>query len=101
MRELRNVLEAAVWASGGQVITVDLLPSELRETSLAPSEADANAASDAPLTIPGTPSLQEAEAALIQRTVQSAGGNLTRAAQALHIAKSTLYAKMHQYGLRR
>lgn len=101
VRELRNVLEAAVWASGGQVITVDLLPSELRETSLAPSEADANAASDAPLTIPGTPSLQEAEAALIQRTVQSAGGNLTRAAQALHIAKSTLYAKMHQYGLRR
>jgi transcriptional regulator of acetoin/glycerol metabolism len=45
--------------------------------------------------------MAEGEEALIRRAITASEGNLTLAARKLHIAKSTLYAKIHRYGLRR
>jgi len=42
---------------------------------------------------------ETAEAALIQRTLASYGGNVTRAAQSLGISRTTLWRKKARYGL--
>ena len=46
-------------------------------------------------------SISESEANLIRRAITATRGNLTRAARELDIAKSTLYQKIKQYGLKR
>jgi DNA-binding NtrC family response regulator len=43
--------------------------------------------------------LQQVEAEAIRAAVSAEGGNLTRAALRLGIAKSTLYSKVASYGL--
>ncbi len=43
--------------------------------------------------------MQQVEAEAIRCAVSAEGGNLTRAALRLGIAKSTLYAKIASYGL--
>jgi transcriptional regulator of acetoin/glycerol metabolism len=94
VRELRNVIEAAVLLSDGPHLTRDDLPVELLEG------LDPEAAPAAPS--PGAVwSMAEGEEALIRRAITASEGNLTLAARKLHIAKSTLYAKIHRYGLRR
>ena len=45
--------------------------------------------------------MAEGEEDLIRRAIRASEGNLTLTARKLQIAKSTLYAKMHRYGLSR
>ena len=47
----------------------------------------------------GTITLMGAEKSAIMRAIAVHGGNLTRAAADLKIAKSTLYEKLRRYGL--
>ena len=44
-------------------------------------------------------SLDELERRACSEALQRCGGNVTRAAQALGVAKNTLYAKMRRFGL--
>jgi len=97
VRELRNVMEAAVLMSEGAPVQLAMLPPELQQAA-APKITPASAA--------GAPQasavrLDQAQAAAIRQAIATAGGNLTRAARQLGIAKSTLYAKMQVYGLSR
>ena len=93
VRELRNVIEAAVlMRPDGPLRAIDLGLDEPREPPADPHCAASADRGD---------SLAEGEEAQISRVIAGCGGNLTLAARRLGIAKSTLYAKMRRYGLRR
>jgi transcriptional regulator of acetoin/glycerol metabolism len=91
VRELRNVVESMLLVCDGDHLDVDMLPPELEDIAPTPNT---------PLTaITGGRRISEVEADLIRRTIADTGGNLTRAARQLAIAKSTLYQKLKDYGL--
>jgi len=96
VRELRNAMEAAVLVSEGLPIALSMLPPELQQ-------AVASEAAPPPVDLAKAAAvrLDEAQAIAIRQAIAAAGGNLTRAARQLGIAKSTLYAKMRAYGLSR
>jgi len=95
VRELRNVVEGMILLSEGDEITPDDLPVEISGMS-----------SNTALTVAdpqfGTvATLEESERLSIIMAIGRHGGNLTRAAESLGIAKSTLYQKMKRYNLDR
>ncbi|WP_231586419.1 sigma-54-dependent Fis family transcriptional regulator [Cupriavidus basilensis] len=97
VRELRNALEGSLLMADGGVITVDKLPLEIGAAAWQGDAARAEPAAAAP---PGAVySLEMAEAESIRRAVAYSGGNLTKTASHLGIAKSTLYQKIRKYGL--
>nr|WP_299380512.1 sigma 54-interacting transcriptional regulator [uncultured Halomonas sp.] len=86
VRELENVLEAAFYLGGSRLGTNDL-PETLRRGS--PS-------------IPGEPlkqTLMRAEREAIKKALAVCGGNRTRAARRLGIAKSSFYEKLARHSL--
>jgi NtrC-family two-component system response regulator AlgB len=90
VRELINVLERAVILAADNVITLDLLPEELRTvTSPAPTGPDDGS----------DESLEAAERRHIA-AVLSRHPTLDSAARALRIDPSTLYRKRERYGLK-
>jgi two-component system, NtrC family, response regulator HydG len=83
VRELRNVIERAVILCSSSMITSSDLPINLADR--------AGAISDLGFMIwPGT-SLKEVETELIARTLAFVGGNKTRAARMLGVARRSLY----------
>jgi transcriptional regulator of acetoin/glycerol metabolism len=94
VRELRNIIEGAVLVSEGAALTSLALPHDLLEAVAAGNGSTPAANAE-------VCSIAEGEEALIRRAISASGGNLTDAARQLHIAKSTLYAKMQRYGLSR
>lgn len=87
VRQLRNVIENLVLFSKGEEIDVDDLPPEFHT---AHSE-------DLSIAV-GTP-LDQVERRLIERTLISANGNRTRAAELLGISRRTLLRKIKELGL--
>lgn len=100
IRELRNVIEAAVLLSNGGPLTEELLPPELRGGMAADVSSGERAASRIDAQHHSS-TLDEAECEAIRRAIVAEHGNLTRAAKRLEIAKSTLYLKMQAFGLSR
>jgi len=82
VRELENVLQAAIALASGELITEDDL--RLHTDTLAPPAIDA------------TVSLDELERAHIERVLRSVDGNRTAAARVLGVDRSTLYRKMRR-----
>ncbi|WP_061291268.1 sigma-54-dependent Fis family transcriptional regulator [Azotobacter vinelandii] len=87
VRELRNVLEGMLLL-GGRRLTRDDLPDELRQSARLAAGA-----------VEGQ--LEEAEREVIRQAIERSRGNLTQAAKALGIAKSTLYLRLRKYGMSR
>jgi DNA-binding NtrC family response regulator len=90
VRELKNMVERALIESGGGNIG----PRHLRTLRMPPQAASA---------VPRTPALEsfplnlaEAEALLIRRAVEQAGGNVTQAARLLGIDRNKIYRKLAQ-----
>ena len=92
VRQLRNVIEAAVIMCNSQEIQPRHLPPDIREVEPIIGNEDS-----IPLTV-GT-SLQEAELALIKATLQKYNGNKSKVADVLGIGRKTLYRKMEEYGI--
>jgi DNA-binding NtrC family response regulator len=90
VRELENALERAAVVAGGAEIGVDHLPQRVLE---APTP---QLVSDRPLP---NPAMEVIERAYIEWVLQAEGGNKSRAAEVLGIDPSTLYRKLHRYGL--
>lgn len=89
-RELSNVLERAMYASGsGTICTADLpfTPAPGRAVSGRPSEPSLKTARDA------------AQIAAIQQALEKTGYNKARAARLLGIHRTLLYKKMKKYGI--
>ena len=90
VRELRNVVESLLLTSNEVAVRCDELPEELLSSVAGGSEASVLA----PCT-----SLEETERLAIVRAVQNVHGNLTQAARALGVSRSTLYRKVERYHL--
>ena len=92
VRELRNAMERALVLTTGPRIE----PAALSDAPLpaAPSEAGPGIE----LRLPDL-RLESAERLLIQKALQAAGGNRTRAAELLGVNRQTLYNKAKAYGI--
>jgi DNA-binding NtrC family response regulator len=55
-------------------------------------------AEDRPVVLPVGTTVEHAERLLILRTLESTGGNKTRAAEVLRISLKTLHNKLKEYG---
>jgi DNA-binding NtrC family response regulator len=99
VRELRNVVERAVILAGEGTI----LPTHLAQsfggsaTPSAPVAATA-AANGEELRIPVGSTIEQAERALIELTLEHTRHNKTRAAEVLGISQKTLFNKLKEYG---
>ncbi|MFQ5657400.1 MAG: helix-turn-helix domain-containing protein, partial [Candidatus Methylomirabilales bacterium] len=100
VRELRHVMERAVISSTGEVI-------QLKDLSIGPSSSatkqmpqvqEADLAAQFPA---GGISLPRWERQLIEKALQSTGGNTTQAARVLGITRDTLRSRMRKYKIRR
>ncbi|EWY37552.1 Fis family transcriptional regulator [Skermanella stibiiresistens SB22] len=87
VRELRNVVESLLLMSDEDTITVADLPPDIAPP--APAEPAAGN------------KLETLERQAIETTIAAHTGNLTTAAKALGISRTTLYRKMEHYGLER
>jgi sigma-54 dependent transcriptional regulator, acetoin dehydrogenase operon transcriptional activator AcoR len=94
VRELRNVIETLVLTCVETEVAVEDLPAEILQAS--PQGAATNAA---PSVVDAAASLDDCEQLAIQRALQSSRGNLTQAARALGVSRSTLYRKIERYQL--
>jgi len=90
VRELQNALERAVIVTSGTVIVPEALPERVREAP--PPRLGA-------METPPNPTMDVVEQAYILWVLQAEGGNKTRAAEVLGIDPSTLYRKLHRYGV--
>jgi DNA-binding NtrC family response regulator len=89
LRELRNVLERAVFFTRGDVIRAGDLALQFT-----PRAADAANAGDSEIV-----SLVEAEERYIRRVLAHEGGSVERAAKKLGVPRNTLYYKLKKYGV--
>jgi len=105
VRQLRTALRHALVLSDGDEIGLEHLPREtvLLLTPLANGLAAASEpATPRPASTPPRrpePTLRELERDRLRRAVESTGGNLSRAAERLSIARSTLYRRLRRHGL--
>ena len=90
VRELENALERAVILSGGDQISLDVLPERVMQRKAEPLVSGRT---------PPNPTLEAVERAYIMWVLQTEGGNKSRAADVLGIDPSTLYRKLSRYGV--
>lgn len=84
VRELRNCLQRMVLLAMGPVLGLELLPAALRE--------DAR-----PCGSPSASTLRTAKRETVLAAIRREGGNLSRAARSLGIARTTLYRHIADY----
>jgi len=92
VRELRNVIERAIILARGDLIE----PAHLPVFGVAPVAAAAAGPANGVMITPGM-TVDEAEQKLIMATLDSAGGNKTRAAEMLGISLKTLHNKLNRF----
>ncbi len=92
VRELRNVIERATILARGELIELGHLPPLSAAAAAGATHGPANGVTIAPgMTV------DEAEQMLILATLDSAGGNKTRAAEMLGISLKTLHNKLNRF----
>ena len=91
IRELENCLERAVIVARGELLAPADLPPAIQNLPAGKEDAE--------IPFPAGISLQEAEKALILKTLEDAGGNRSRAAEILGINRRTLQMKLKEYGM--
>lgn len=90
-----------LWEMRDLVRALDAVPPETTDGSARLVELPDLPARICAAAAPGSSRLHEHEKAAVLAAVAEARGNLSRAARTLGIARSTLYLKLGQYGLRR
>ncbi len=93
VRELLGVLESAAIRSGGELIGVEHLPSELR------SGATPEAAGGVEDDRYQAPNERAEELAAIRSALEAADNHRERAARMLGMSRTTLWRKMREYGI--
>ncbi|MCC7140450.1 MAG: sigma-54-dependent Fis family transcriptional regulator [Planctomycetes bacterium] len=93
VRELENVVEAAVVLTESPVIGVEALPAEVGGSQRVEDLPEGDV-----IRIPAGTSLPEAERVLILDTLARTGGNKSATARILKIGLRTLYRKLSEYG---
>jgi transcriptional regulator with PAS, ATPase and Fis domain len=105
VRELRNIVERAVILAGEGTILASHLSSTFGGSSPAPAASSAAAATLASTVANGEElrihvgsTIEQAERALIELTLEHTRHNKTRAAEVLGISQKTLFNKLKEYG---
>lgn len=88
IRELENVIEAAIHLTGNESITVDSLPDYIKDSSVYPLGKKKL-----------REILEETERRILQQSLNKYSDDKLAAAKALGISKSTMYEKLKKYGL--
>jgi DNA-binding NtrC family response regulator len=86
IRELQHAIERAVIMSDEDV----LHPGDFFFSDVEPAEAD---------PVRETSNLEEAEKAIIRKTLSKFGGNISRASKELGLSRSALYRRLEKHGL--
>ena len=108
VRELRNLLERAVILAGQGTIQLEHLPAQMNGGMRTSTSAAASAAGSTTVSVPapdgsqlllpvGITTVEQAERALIERTLEFTAQNKTRAAEILGISQKTLFNKLKEY----
>jgi DNA-binding NtrC family response regulator len=92
VRELQNCVERAVALTRFEEITVDDLPSRVRDHQRSHFVVDAGEPAE-------LVTMEEVERRYIQRVLEAVGDNKKLAAQILGFDRSTLYRKLERYGI--
>jgi DNA-binding NtrC family response regulator len=92
VRELENVIERIFAATRGDLVTPDMLPTQLFTSPDTPAVPGKTAGQ-------AIPTLEEAERTLIEQALQLTGGVKTRAADLLKIDRDRLARKIKKYSL--
>jgi DNA-binding NtrC family response regulator len=101
VRELRNAVERAVILAGeGTIVPAHLAAGFGGQNTPAPAAAAAAAphGNSEELRIPVGSTIEQAERALIELTLEHTRHNKTRAAEVLGISQKTLFNKLKEYG---
>lgn len=96
VRELRNVIERAVILAGEGTINCSHLPLQFQTADAKPPVAETT--NGPAVTLPVGVTIDQAERALIELTLQHTKNNKTRAAEILGISLKTLFNKLKGYG---
>lgn len=100
VRELEHTIEAAInLTDGSRELRVDDIPAYFFSPFAASAVSDTAAAPDVP-SIPLREAVANYERGLIQQALQSAQGNIDKAAALLQLPRTTLYSRMTKLGLR-
>jgi len=99
VRELRNVVERAVILTGvGTILPSHLSASFGGSSAPTPSTPAVATSNGEELRIPVGSTIEQAERALIELTLEHTRHNKTRAAEVLGISQKTLFNKLKEYG---
>ncbi|HYG64812.1 MAG TPA: sigma 54-interacting transcriptional regulator, partial [Thermoanaerobaculia bacterium] len=98
VRELRNAIERAILLCDGGLITREHLPAALGRPE--PARADLVILGDAAAPLPtGGVDLEDVERSFIERALQTARGNKSKAARLLGLTRAQLYSRLEKYSL--
>jgi len=97
VRELRSTIERLCLLNQTEIISVSDLPDEIANPNTNPCLS--HEVESLPTADPMD--LEKIESIAVQRSIDVANGNLTKAAASLGISRPTLYRKIKQYGLNR
>jgi DNA-binding NtrC family response regulator len=92
VRELKNLIERALIDSGGGIIEPEHLSIRPIQAPTTASAGQAAAASPFPLNV------RDAERELMERALQSTGGNVVEAARLLGVHRSSIYRRFENQG---
>ncbi len=91
IRELKNAIEHGVVLAKGDRITVQDVPAHVRDETPSSPQGD--------IAVPFGSSLDNAEAEVIQGTLERVGGDKEAAASILGCSERTLYRKLREHGV--
>lgn len=94
VRQLHNAVVHAATMRHGDVIQVDDFPPDTLPSADLPLRAVAAAGDLSDI-------MADTEAVVIRKVLAEQGGNVSRTARTLHIARATLYEKLRKYGISR
>lgn len=86
VRELQNIVTRAYYLCPNATITVSQLPPGFVEPAVS-----------SPISHGGT--VEDMERDLMERALRACDGNISKAAESIHVSRSTFYRKMKSYGI--
>jgi len=99
VREMRNLIERAMLLSGGGRLTLDSLPMELMTSQVVATGQGNDQAQPLVILGPLGVDIREVERLLVEKAMDLAGGNQSRAARLLCLSRDQLRYRLEKFGL--